>query len=56
MTRLQESFGKVIWFNPTPKAHWGYTQSIGLIQELVDDHMYPLTLDGLDRGIRYLAS
>jgi uncharacterized protein with von Willebrand factor type A (vWA) domain len=56
MTRMQESFGKVIWFNPTPKAHWGYTQSIGLIQELVEDHMYPLTLDGLDRGIRYLAS
>jgi hypothetical protein len=56
ITRLQESFDKVIWFNPTPKAHWGYTQSIGLIQELVEDHMYPLTLDGLDRGIRYLAS
>ena len=56
MTRLQESFEKVIWFNPTPKAHWGYTQSIGLIQELVEEHMYPLTLDGLDRGIRYLAS
>ena len=56
MTRLQESFDKVIWFNPTPKAHWGYTQSIGLIQELVEDHMYPLTLDGLDQGIRYLAS
>ncbi|HJL56539.1 MAG: hypothetical protein QF636_00100 [Arenicellales bacterium] len=56
MTRLQENFERVIWFNPTPKAHWGYTQSIGLIQELVEDHMYPLTLDGLDRGIRYLAS
>ena len=56
MTRLQESFDKVIWFNPTPKAHWGYTQSIGLVQELVEEHMYPLTLDGLDRGIRYLAS
>ena len=56
MTRLQESFEKVIWFNPTPKAHWEYTQSIGLIQELVEEHMYPLTLDGLDRGIRYLAS
>jgi len=56
MTRLQESFEKVIWFNPTPKAHWEYTQSIGLIQELVEEHMYPLTLDGLDRGVRYLAS
>ena len=56
MTRLLENFEKVIWLNPTPKAHWGYTQSIGLIQELVEDHMYPLTLDGLDSGVRYLAS
>ncbi|MCP4953069.1 MAG: VWA domain-containing protein [Proteobacteria bacterium] len=56
MTRLLENFDKVIWLNPTPKAHWGYTQSIGLIQELVEDHMYPLTLEGLDSGVRYLAS
>ncbi|MBT6070278.1 MAG: VWA domain-containing protein [Proteobacteria bacterium] len=56
MTRLLENFEKVIWLNPTPRAHWGYTQSIGLIQELVEDHMYPLTLDGLDSGVRYLAS
>ncbi|MCH1476479.1 vWA domain-containing protein [Arenicellales bacterium IMCC55707] len=56
MTRLLENFEKVIWLNPTPKAHWGYTQSIGLIQELVEDHMYPLTLEGLDSGVRYLAS
>ncbi|MBT3706960.1 MAG: VWA domain-containing protein [Proteobacteria bacterium] len=56
MTRLLENFEKVIWLNPTPRAHWGYTQSIGLIQELVEDHMYPLTLEGLDSGVRYLAS
>ena len=56
MTRLRDSFEKVIWLNPTPRAHWGYTQSIGLIQELVDDHMYPMTLEGLDHGVRYLAS
>ena len=56
MTRLLENFEKVIWLNPTPKAHWGYTQSIGLIQDLVEDHMYPLTLEGLDSGVRYLAS
>ena len=56
MTRLQEAFEKVIWLNPTPEAHWGYTQSIGLIQEMTEDHMYPLTLGGLDRGVRYLAS
>ncbi len=56
MTRLRDSFEKVSWLNPTPRAHWGYTQSIGLIQELVDDHMYPMTLEGLDHGVRYLAS
>ncbi|MEK9942964.1 MAG: VWA domain-containing protein [Gammaproteobacteria bacterium] len=56
MTRLKDSFEKIIWLNPTPEAHWGYTQSIGLIQDLVDDQMYPMTLEGLDHGIRYLAS
>lgn len=56
MTRLKDNFEKIIWLNPTPEAHWGYTQSIGLIQDLVDDQMYPMTLEGLDHGVRYLAS
>lgn len=55
MTRLTEAFNKVIWLNPTGKKYWRYTQTIEMIQELVDNHMYPLTLDGLDEGIKYLT-
>lgn len=55
MQRLTEKFDKVVWLNPTGKKYWQYTQTIEMIQRLVDDHMYPLTLEGLDEGIKYLT-
>lgn len=55
MRRLQDTFDKVIWLNPTVKEHWQYTTSIEITRELVGDRMYPLTLAGLDEGIAYLT-
>lgn len=55
MQRLTETFNKVIWLNPVGEQYWDYTQSIGMTRELVENHMYPLTLDGLERGIKYLT-
>lgn len=55
MRRLMETYSKVIWLNPTPEHLWGYTQTIGMTRELVENHMYPLSLEGLDRGIRHLT-
>ena len=55
MKRLTDTFDKVIWLNPTTKEHWQYTTSIEITKELVEDHMYPLTLSGLDEGIAYLT-
>ncbi|MGQ9426671.1 vWA domain-containing protein [Gilvimarinus sp. F26214L] len=55
MQRIRETFDKVIWLNPTTKDHWGYTTSIDLTRQLVDDKMYPLTLAGLDEAIAYLS-
>ena len=31
------------------------TMSIGMIQRIMDDRMFPLTLDGLDRAMRKLT-
>ena len=42
-----------LWINPVPQAHWGYTQSIGLIKGIVQS-MVPMTLDGLAKGIKEL--
>ncbi|MFZ9871554.1 MAG: vWA domain-containing protein [Steroidobacteraceae bacterium] len=54
MRRFTGHFPKLIWINPTPEEHWGWTPSIRLTQELVEDRMFPLTLDGLDRAMAAL--
>ncbi len=52
--RLLNTYPKAIWLNPEPKERWEYTPSIKLTQELMDDRMYPLTIAGLDEGIKAL--
>ena len=54
MERLAGAFPHLVWLNPLAEAQWGYTHSIGLIQRLVAQRMFPLTLDGIDRGMRAL--
>ena len=44
-----------IGINPGEEARRGWTQSIGLVERLMGRRMFPLTLDGLDRGIRALS-
>src|SRR3954453_6657116 len=46
LQRLLAHFPKAAWLNPVPETHWGYTQSIGMVQRLVGGRMFPLTLDG----------
>ncbi|MBB3104856.1 vWA domain-containing protein [Azomonas macrocytogenes] len=55
MQRFMEKYRKLIWINPYAQSYWGYTTSIGIVRELVNGHMYPLTLSGLEEGIKYLA-
>jgi len=38
-----------------PEKYWPTTASIGMIRHIVEDRMFPLTLDGLDRAIRHLT-
>lgn len=54
MQRLLEQFPRSIWLNPRSEANWNYTQSIQMIKEIMNDRMFPLTLDGLERGTRAL--
>jgi uncharacterized protein len=55
LRRLREAWPRSVWLNPTPEAHWPYTPSTAMIARLFDDRMFPLTLAGLDAGIRELA-
>ncbi|UCG72849.1 MAG: VWA domain-containing protein [Chromatiales bacterium] len=54
LKRLLNTYAKAIWLNPEPEQHWRYTQSVGMVRELLEDRMYPMTLQGLDAGIRQL--
>ena len=52
--RLLDTYPKAIWLNPEPRERWDYTPSIKITRELMDERMYPLTIAGLDEGIRAL--
>jgi uncharacterized protein with von Willebrand factor type A (vWA) domain len=52
--RLLNTYPKAIWLNPEPEQRWEYTPSIKLTRELMGDRMYPLTISGLDDGIKRL--
>jgi uncharacterized protein with von Willebrand factor type A (vWA) domain len=54
MQRMTELYQKAIWLNPVPERHWAYTPSIQLLKQLMSDRMFPLTLEGLDKGMREL--
>ena len=55
LTRILEHFRRSIWINPVEEGRWNWTQSVKMIERLMGHRMYPLTLDGLDRGIRALS-
>ena len=52
--RLLHTYPKAIWLNPEPQHRWDFTPSVKLAREIMDDRMYPLTVAGLDAGIKAL--
>jgi uncharacterized protein with von Willebrand factor type A (vWA) domain len=54
LRRLLAHFKHAVWLNPMPQAAWEYTQSIGMVGELMQNRMYPLTLEGLEQAMRQL--
>jgi uncharacterized protein len=54
--RLVDAFPRTVWLNPETEDRWEYTPSIQATLQLIgEDRMFPLTLAGLDRGIRRLS-
>ncbi len=52
--RLLDSYRHAIWFNPEPERAWGYTRSTQIVLGALGPRMFPLTLEGLNRGIAQL--
>jgi len=48
LERLTGHFRRSAWLNPVPQDFWGHTRSIGMVSEIMEGRMFPLTLRGLD--------
>jgi len=55
LQRFTAAFPHFVWLNPEPEGLWQYRQSIALIRQLMNDRMFPLTMDGLERAMRLLS-
>ena len=55
LQRLTSAFPKFVWINPEPQGVWQYRQSISVIQQIVNQRMYPLTIKGLEEAMRLLS-
>lgn len=55
LRRLTDTFEKVIWLNPEPEASWDYTTSIVMTRQIMNNKMFPLSIRGLEEGMRYLS-
>ena len=55
LKRITDHFDKVAWLNPETPSYWQYTQTIGLIKDIMQGHMYPMTLHGIEDMTKYLA-
>ena len=55
MSRLTNAFPHSVWLNPVNQTYWHYTQSINMINQMMNKRMFPLTLAGLDSAMRELT-
>ena len=55
MRRMLDVYPKAIWLNPEPEQLWPYRQSISVIREIMETRMFPITIEGLERAMRYLS-
>lgn len=55
LQRFTSAFPKYVWLNPEPEGLWQYRQSIAVIRQIMNNRMFPLTIDGLERAMRLLS-
>ena len=55
LARARETWPEHLWLNPVPEHYWSYTHSIGMVRDIFEDRMVPMTLEGLERGMKLLG-
>jgi uncharacterized protein with von Willebrand factor type A (vWA) domain len=55
LARLCNTFPRHAWLNPEPEPVWQYRQSVAIIRRILNERMFPVTMDGLERAMRLLS-
>ena len=55
LDRIRSKWPNTLWINPVKENLWSYTQSIEMIRDIFDDKMVPMTIEGLEKGMKELA-
>jgi len=55
LQRMKDTFDKVVWLNPVPDSQWGWSGSLNAVRDIMEDKMYPLTVNGLEDAMRELS-
>ena len=55
LERAIDKWPSNLWINPIPIDQWDYSHSISLIKEIFSEKMVPLTIKGLEKGIKVLS-
>jgi len=56
LKRMLHAFPHCVWLNPESADWWQSTPSIRLTRELMEERMYPMTVDGLKSAIQALKT
>ena len=56
LTRARDQWQSNLWINPLDERYWHHTQSTQMIQSILGpDRMVPMTLNGIERGMKLLT-
>ncbi len=55
LQRIQDQFNKIVWLNPVDKAQWPNSYSAQMINRLLEEKMYHLSVDGIEQAMKFLA-
>ena len=55
LQRIVDIYQNVIWINPVELKHWEFTPSTQIVNQIISNRMFPLTLEGLDNGMKELS-
>ncbi|MCS0627934.1 hypothetical protein NX786_01070 [Telluria mixta] len=55
LERCTTTFPRFIWLNPESEDLWSHRKSTDLIRQIMNNRMFPLTIAGIERGMRLLS-